>query len=166
MNHEDGTDPWFFGRPQAPPWDAIEYNQLISAGPLLPLLEQYATIGTMRDQKVTVDMFVDLEMAFYLCTTMTLFTGSYDTTTQAGIPWQVATQGAIGDRYAGDQLQVANVANQGNAKKWHVDVAKKTCKDGKTYEYFEKTQDHHAARGNRWQPDTCHQRLTQVRRMK
>ena len=112
MNHEDEADSWFSGRPQAPPWDAIEYNQLISAGPLLPLLEQCASIGTMRDQKGTVDKFVDLKMAFYLCTTMTLFAGSYDTTTQAGIPWQVATQGAIGDRYTGDQLQVANVENQ------------------------------------------------------
>ncbi|XP_044409083.1 uncharacterized protein [Triticum aestivum] len=101
MNHEEWADPWFSGRPQAPPWDAIEYNQLISAGPLLPLLEQYTSIG------------------------------SYDTTTQAEIPWQVATQGAIGDRYAGDQLQVANVANQGPS-----------C--------------------NTLQPDTCHQRLTQV----
>ena len=61
-------------------------------------------------------MFVDLKMAFFLCITMTLFTCSYDTTTPPEIPWQVATQGAIGDRYAGDQLQVANVANQGNAK--------------------------------------------------
>ena len=71
----------------------------------------------MHDQKRTVDMFVDFKMVFYLCSTMTLFAGSYDTTTQAGIPWQVATQGAIGDRYAGDQLQVANVANQGNTRK-------------------------------------------------
>ena len=51
MNPRDGPDPWFSGQPQAPPWDAIEYNQLISVGPLLPLLEQYAGIGTMRDEK-------------------------------------------------------------------------------------------------------------------
>ena len=51
MNHEDGTDPWFSQRPETPPWDAAEYNQLISAGPLLPLLEQYASIGTMHDKK-------------------------------------------------------------------------------------------------------------------
>ena len=117
MNHEDGTDPWVSQRPEMPPWDAIEYNQLISAGPLLPLLEQYASLGTMHDQKRTVDMFVDFKMVFYLCTTMTLFAGSYDTNTQAGVPWQVGTQGAIGDRYTGDQLQVANVANQGNTRK-------------------------------------------------
>ena len=61
-------------------------------------------------------MFVDFKMVFYLCTTMTLFIGSYDTTTQAGIPWQAGTQGAIGDRYTGNQLQVVNVANQGKAK--------------------------------------------------
>ena len=51
MNHEDDIDPWFSLRPEAPPWDAAEYNQLISAGPLLPLLEQYANIGMMHDQK-------------------------------------------------------------------------------------------------------------------
>ena len=99
MNHEDRADPWFSGRPQAPFWDATEYNQLISTGPLLPLLEQYASLGTMHDQKRTVDMFVDFKMVFYLSTTMTLFAGSYDTTTPTGIPWQVGTQGAIGDRY-------------------------------------------------------------------
>jgi len=115
MNHEDGTDPWFSQRLQALPFDLIEYNQLISAGPLLPLLKQYANLGTMHDKKWTVDMFVGLKMAFYLCTTMSLFAGSYETNTQAGIPWQVATQGAIGDRYTGDQLQVANMANQVNA---------------------------------------------------
>ena len=54
-------------------------------------------------------------MAFYLCATMSLFAGSYDTTTHIGIPWQVQTQGANADRCTGDQLQVANVANQGNA---------------------------------------------------
>ena len=51
MNHEDSTDPWFSQRPETPPWDATECNQLISAGPLLPLLEQYAGVGMMRDNK-------------------------------------------------------------------------------------------------------------------
>jgi len=128
MNPGDGTNPWFSGQPQAPPWDAIGYNELISAGPLLPLLEQYANIGTMREEKVTFNMFVDMKMAFFLCITMSLFIGSYDTTTPPGISWQVATQGAIDNRDARDQLQVAHVANQGilNPKKSckHVDVAK------------------------------------------
>ena len=66
MNHEDGTGPWFFGQPQAPPWDVIGYNELISAGPLLPLLEQYAGMGTMHEEKVNFSMFVDLKMAFLL----------------------------------------------------------------------------------------------------
>ncbi|XP_044431387.1 uncharacterized protein [Triticum aestivum] len=83
MNHEDDTDPWFSQRPETPLWDAAEYNQLISAGPLLPVLEQYANVG------------------------------SYDPTTPAGIPWQVQAHGANADRCMGDQLQVANVANQG-----------------------------------------------------
>ena len=60
-------------------------------------------------------MFVDLKTVFYLCSTITLFAGSYNMNTQAGVPWQVGTQGAIGDRYSGNQLQVANVASQGNA---------------------------------------------------
>ena len=51
MNHEDGTDPWLSQRPETPPWDAAEYNQLISSGPLLPLLEHYAGIGTMHDKQ-------------------------------------------------------------------------------------------------------------------
>ena len=51
MNHKDGTDPWVSQRPETPPWDAAEYSQLISAGPLLPLLEQYAGIGMMHDNK-------------------------------------------------------------------------------------------------------------------
>ena len=59
-------------------------------------------------------MFVDFKMVFYLCSTMTLFAGSYNMNTQAGVSWQVGTRGAIGDRYTGNQLQVANVANQGN----------------------------------------------------
>ena len=51
MNHEDGTDPWVSQRPETPPWDAAEYSQLISAGPLLPLLEQYAGIGMMHEKQ-------------------------------------------------------------------------------------------------------------------
>ena len=51
MNHEDGADAWGSQRPETPPWDASEYSQLISAGPLLPLLEQYAGIGMMHDNK-------------------------------------------------------------------------------------------------------------------
>ena len=51
MNHKDGADAWGSQMPETPPWDASEYNQLISAGPLLPLLEQYAGIGMMRDNK-------------------------------------------------------------------------------------------------------------------
>ena len=51
MNHEDGTDAWGSQRPETPPWDATEYSQLISSGPLLPLLEQYAGVGMMRDIK-------------------------------------------------------------------------------------------------------------------
>ena len=115
MNHEDGTNPWFSQRPEAPPWDAAEYNQLISTWPLLPLLEQYVNIGMMHDKKGTVAMFVTRKMAFYLCPTMSFFAGSYDPTTHTGIPWQVQAQGANADRCTGDQLQVANVANQGNA---------------------------------------------------
>ena len=51
MNHEDGADTWGSQRPETTPWDASEYSQLISAGPLLPLLEQYAGVGMMRDNK-------------------------------------------------------------------------------------------------------------------
>ena len=51
MNHEDDTDPWVSQRPEMPPWDAAEYSQLISAGPLLPLVGQYAGIGMMHDNK-------------------------------------------------------------------------------------------------------------------
>ena len=51
MTHEDGADTWGSQRPETPPWDASEYSQLISAGPLLPLLEQYAGIGTMHDKQ-------------------------------------------------------------------------------------------------------------------
>ena len=51
MNHEDGADTWGSQRLETPPWDASEYSQLISAGPLLPLLEQYAGTGTMHDKQ-------------------------------------------------------------------------------------------------------------------
>ena len=51
MNHEDGADTWGSERPETPPSDASEYSQLSSAGPLLPLLEQYVGIGMMRDKK-------------------------------------------------------------------------------------------------------------------
>ena len=52
MNHEDGADDWGSQRPETPPpLDASEYSQLIFAGPLLPLLEQYAGVGMMRDNK-------------------------------------------------------------------------------------------------------------------
>ena len=51
MSHGDGADLLGSQRPETPPWDAVEYNQLISAGPLLPLLEQYAGVGMMRDNK-------------------------------------------------------------------------------------------------------------------
>ncbi|XP_044354538.1 uncharacterized protein [Triticum aestivum] len=91
MNHEDGTDPWLSQRPETPPWDATEYNQLISSGPLLPLLEHYAGIG-----------------------------GSYDQTTIRGAAWQVSSQGANADKCKGNQLQLANVANQGpSCSTWH-----------------------------------------------
>ena len=85
---------------------------------MLPLLEQYAGIGTMHDKKEgTVAMFVTRNMPFYLCHTMSFFAGSYDSTTLTGIPWQVQSQGANTDKCTGDQLQVDNVANQGNAYK-------------------------------------------------
>ena len=51
MNREGGADAWGSQRPETPPWDAAEYSQLISAGPLLPLLEQYAGVGMMRGNK-------------------------------------------------------------------------------------------------------------------
>ena len=42
---------------------------------------------------------------------------------------------------------------------------KKSCKDVRLTSIL-KTQDHHAASGNSWQPDTCYQHLMQVRRKK
>ncbi|XP_044430549.1 uncharacterized protein [Triticum aestivum] len=90
MNHGDGADPWGYRRPETPLWDVAEYNQLISAGPLLPLLEQYVGIG------------------------------SYDQNTLSGAPWQVQPQGANTDKCTGSQLQLANVANQEpSCSTWH-----------------------------------------------
>ena len=51
MSHGDITDLFGTQRPETSPWDASEYNQLISAGPLLPLLEQYAGIGMMHEKQ-------------------------------------------------------------------------------------------------------------------
>ena len=105
-----------------PPWDAAEYSQLISAWPLLPLLEQYAGIGTMHyNKKRTFAMSAAMKMTFYLCPTMSFFVGSYDQNTFRRAPWQVQSQGANTDKCMGSQLQLANVANQGNAYK------KETC---------------------------------------
>ena len=117
MNHEDGTDAWGSQKPETPPLDASEYSQLISAGSLLPLLEYYAGIGMMRDNKKkrTVAIFVTMKMTFYLCHALSFFAGSYDQNTLRGAPWQVQSQGANTDKCTGSQLQVANVANQGNA---------------------------------------------------
>ena len=70
MNHEDSADDWGSQRPETPaPFDASEYSQLISAGPLLPLLEQYAGVGTMRAKKwrETFAIFATMDMTFYLC---------------------------------------------------------------------------------------------------
>ena len=116
-------------------------------------------------KKGTIDMFVRMKMAFYLCATMSLFAGSYDTTTHIGIPWQVPTQGTNADRCTGDQLQVANMANQGNAygkETYWCGHEIKLARMAKTYELYEKMQDLHAARGIRRQPCTRHQRRTQV----
>ena len=117
MNHEDGADAWGSQRPETPPWDAAEYSQLISAGPLLPLLEQYADIATMHDnKKITFAMFAMMKMSFYLCPTMSFFAGSYDQNTFRGAPWQVQPQGANTAIFTGNQPQLASMANQGNAK--------------------------------------------------
>ena len=60
-------------------------------------------------------MFVTMKMSFYLCPTISFFAGSYDQTTVRGAPLQVQSQGANADKCTCNQLQVANVANQGNA---------------------------------------------------
>ena len=54
-------------------------------------------------------------MTFYLCPTISFFVDSYDQNTFRGAPWQVQSQGANTDKCTGSQLQLANVANQGNA---------------------------------------------------
>ena len=80
-------------------------------------------------------------MAFYLCPTMSFFSCSYDPTTHTGIPWQVQAQGANADRCTGDQLQVANVENQGNAHRketnWRGHEIKH-ARMAKTYELYGK----------------------------
>ena len=75
MNREGGADAWGSQRPETPPWDAAEYSQLISAGPLLPLLEQYAGVGMMRGNKKkrAVANFATMKMTFYLCPTLPFF---------------------------------------------------------------------------------------------
>ena len=60
-------------------------------------------------------MFVTMKMSFYLCPTIYFLAGSYDQTTIRGAAWQVSSQGANADKCTGNQLQLANVANQGNA---------------------------------------------------
>ena len=115
MNHEDGADTWGSQRPETPPWDALEYSQLISAGPLLALLEQYAGIGTMHDNKEKSICHVrEMKMTFYLCPTLSFFAGSYDQNTLREAPWKVQSQGANTDKCTGNQFQLANMANQGN----------------------------------------------------
>ena len=85
MNHEDGTDPWLSQRLETPPWDAAEYNQLISSGPLLPLLEHYAGIGTMHDKQRRNSCHVrDNEDVILLMSYNLFLAGSYDQTTIGG----------------------------------------------------------------------------------
>ena len=69
----------------------------------------------MITKKITFSMFATLEMTFYLCPILSFFASSYDLNTLRGAPWQVQSQGANTDKCTGNQLQVANVANQGNA---------------------------------------------------
>ena len=112
MNHEDGTDPWVSQRPETPPWDAAECSQLISAGLLLPLLEQYASIGMMHDNKEKNICHVrdDEDDILLMSCTVIFYAGSYDQR-------QVQSQGANADKCTGSQLQLASMANQGNAKR-------------------------------------------------
>ena len=89
--------------------------------------------------------------------------------TYTGIPWQVQAHGANANRCTDDQLQVANVANQGNAygkETYWCRHEIKLARMAKTYELYGKTQGLHLARGKRRQRCTFHQRHTQVRRMK
>ena len=69
----------------------------------------------MINKEETVAMFVTMKMSFYLCPTIYFLAGSYDQTTIRGAAWQVSSQGANADKCTGNQLQLANVANQGNA---------------------------------------------------
>ena len=48
--------------------------------------------------------------------TIIFYAGSYDQNTLRGAPWQVQSQGANADKCTGSQLQLASMANQGNAK--------------------------------------------------
>ena len=171
MNHEDGADAWGSQRPETPPWNASEYSQLISAGPLLPLLEQYAGVGMMRDNKRREQLPSSQRWRWHSTYVIHchFFAGSYDQNTHRGAPWQVQSQGANTDKCTGSQLQLASMANQGNAKR-----KKRTCccgrekwtckKTGKrTHELSRvKMQSLHAARGIRQHPCTCHRRHTQV----
>ena len=117
INHGDGADAWGSQRPETPPWDASEYSQLISAGPLLPLLEQYAGVGMMRDNKRKEQLPCSQRWRWHSTYVLHshFFAGSYDQNTLRGAPWQVQSQGANTDKCTGSQLQLANVANQGNA---------------------------------------------------
>jgi len=94
-----------------------------------------ALVWCMITKKRTFSIFAMMKMTFYLCPTMSFFTGSYDQNTFRGAPWQVQSQGANTDKCTGNQLQLANVANQGNAcEKWKhtgVDMKNKLAKDGK-----------------------------------
>ena len=124
MNREGGADAWGSQRPETPPWDAAEYSQLISAGPLLPLLEQYAGVGMMRDNKRR-EQFPSSQRWRWHSTYVVhshFFAGSYDQNTLRGPPSQVQSQGANTDKCTGSQLQLASMANQGNAKR-----KKSTC---------------------------------------
>ena len=92
-------------------------------------------------KKGTFAMFVTRKMAFYLCPTMSFFAGSYEPSTHTGIPWQVQAQGANADRCTGDQLQVANMANQGNAygkETYWCGHEIKLARMAKTYELYRK----------------------------
>ena len=116
MNHEDGTDPWLSQRPETPPWDATEYSQLISSGPLLPLLDHYAGIGMMHDKQRRNSCHVrDNEDVILLMSYNLFLAGSYDQTTIRGAAWKVSSQGANADKCTGNQLHLANVAHQSNA---------------------------------------------------
>lgn len=46
MDPGDGYNPWLFGQAHAPTWVDLGYDELISSGPLLLLLQQYVDLGT------------------------------------------------------------------------------------------------------------------------